>query len=88
MEILSREDITHIVSWCSHGRAWIVHHRKALESLVLAHHFKHSKFLSFMRQVNGWGFQRINHGKDKNAYYHEVSVTNNTDENRMSYLVS
>jgi hypothetical protein len=73
MDILSREDITDFISWRSHGRAWIVHEPKAFEYLVLGQHFNHSKFHSFMRQVNGWGFQRIQHGKDKYAYYHEVS---------------
>lgn len=24
-----------------------------------------------MRQVNGWGFRRVNHGPDRNSYYHE-----------------
>eukprot|EP00978_Attheya_sp_CCMP212_P020706 scaffold59562_cov57-Attheya_sp.AAC.4 len=70
-EILSRDDITDIISWCPHGRAWRVHKPKAFEDRVLSQHFRHSKYSSFTRQVNGWGFRRITQGKDQNAYYHE-----------------
>jgi HSF-type DNA-binding. len=31
-----------------------------------------SKFESFTRQVNGWGFKRITQGPDINSYYHEL----------------
>jgi hypothetical protein len=71
-EILSRDDITDIISWCPHGRAWRVHKPKAFEERVLSQHFRHSKYSSFTRQVNGWGFRRITQGTDQNAYYHEV----------------
>jgi len=71
MEILSREDISDIISWCPHGRAWLVHKPDTFAEDILSQHFRHSKFNSFMRQVNGWGFQRIHYGKDQNAYYHE-----------------
>lgn len=35
--------------------------------------FRHGRYTSFARQVNGWGFRRITHGSDFNSYYHEVS---------------
>ena len=31
-----------------------------------------TKFESFTRQVNGWGFKRITQGPDLNSYYHEL----------------
>ena len=71
-EILSRDDITDIISWCPHVRAWLVHKPKAFEDRVLSEHFRHSKYQSFTRQVTGWGFRRITQDKDKHAYYHEV----------------
>jgi len=70
-EILSRDDITDIISWCPHGRAWRVHKPKVFEDRVLSEHFRHSKYQSFTRQVTGWGFRRITQDKNKHAYYHE-----------------
>lgn len=41
-------------------------------SKVAPSHFQISKFESFTRQVNGWGFKRITQGPDINSYYHEL----------------
>ena len=73
-EILAREDITDIISWCPHGRAWKVKKPKDFEEKVIPEYFRHCKYNSFARQVNGWGFRRITKGPDHNAYYHEVSL--------------
>jgi len=70
-EILSNGDFEHIVSWMPHGRSWKVHCRKEFVKKVAPQYFKHGKFESFTRQVNRWGFRRITHGIDRNAYYHE-----------------
>lgn len=72
--ILSNSAFDDIVSWLPHGRAWRVHQRRAFEEQVIPLYFRHGKYSSFMRQVNGWGFQRINQGPDYGGYYHEVSV--------------
>jgi HSF-type DNA-binding len=44
-----------------------------LFSLFLVQHswFRHSKYSSFQRQLNIYGFTRIHQGIDKNAYYHD-----------------
>ena len=78
--ILSNSAFDDIVSWLPHGRAWRVDQRAAFEEQVLPLYFRHGKYSSFMRQVNGWGFQRINQGPDYGGYYHEVSVQITTTE--------
>lgn len=41
-------------------------------SEVVPEHFAQSKFESFTRQLNGWGFKRLHQsGNDFNAYYHD-----------------
>ena len=41
-------------------------------SEVVPTFFAHSKFESFTRQLNGWGFKRLHQaGNDYSAYYHE-----------------
>eukprot|EP00339_Tiarina_fusa_P009988 CAMPEP_0117080176 /NCGR_PEP_ID=MMETSP0472-20121206/56578_1 /TAXON_ID=693140 ORGANISM="Tiarina fusus, Strain LIS" /NCGR_SAMPLE_ID=MMETSP0472 /ASSEMBLY_ACC=CAM_ASM_000603 /LENGTH=475 /DNA_ID=CAMNT_0004807727 /DNA_START=135 /DNA_END=1562 /DNA_ORIENTATION=+ len=71
--ILSRPDLQDIVSWMPHGRSWKVHKPREFEVKVIPAYFEHSKFSSFIRQANGWGFRRmISKGPDRNSYYHEM----------------
>ncbi|CAB9526770.1 stress transcription factor A [Seminavis robusta] len=68
--ILSRSDLTDIISWLPHGRSFLVLKPREFESKVLPVYFKHSKITSFIRQANGWGFRRVMQGPDRNSYYH------------------
>jgi hypothetical protein len=43
----------------------------AYEVRILPKYYDHSKFSSFVRQANGWGFRRLSSGNDRNTYYHE-----------------
>ena len=55
-----------------HGRAFIVKKPKVFTTNILPRFFKQTKYLSFTRQVNLWGFKRITRGADCGAYYHEL----------------
>jgi hypothetical protein len=70
--ILSRADLADVVTWLPHGRSWKVLKPREFEIRVIPAFFEHSKFSSFIRQANGWGFRRITRGKDRNTYYHEL----------------
>lgn len=72
MEVLDRGDMDNIITWLPHGRAFIVRHAQQLREVVLPRFFKQSKFMSFTRQLNLWGFKRITKGTDAGAYYHEL----------------
>lgn len=72
MEVLNRSDLAEIIEWMPHGRAFLVKQPKTFASQVLPRFFKQSKYLSFTRQLNLWGFKRITRGKDMGAYYHEI----------------
>jgi hypothetical protein len=69
--ILSRPDLADVVTWLPHGRSWKVLKPREFEIRVIPAYFEHSKFSSFIRQANGWGFRRITRGQDRNSYYHE-----------------
>jgi hypothetical protein len=71
-EVLERTDLAEIIEWMSHGRAFLVKQPKTFASQVLPRYFKQTKYLSFTRQLNLWGFKRITRGKDMGAYYHEL----------------
>jgi len=74
-EILSSPDAdASIISWLPHGMAWKVHDSERFEKEIIPKHFKQTKFSSFTRQVNGWGFKRICKGEDKGGFYHTLFI--------------
>jgi hypothetical protein len=70
--ILSRPDLADVVCWMAHGRSWRVLKPREFEIRVIPTYFEHTKFSSFIRQANGWGFRRVTQGRDRNSYYHEL----------------
>lgn len=70
--ILSRPDLSDIIAWMPHGRSWRVLKPREFEKRVIPTYFEQSKYSSFIRQANGWGFRRITQGHDRNSYYHEL----------------
>lgn len=67
MDILSRGDETaDILSWQSHGRSF-----KVRDNERILRFFRQTKYSSFTRQLNLWGYRRITHGEDAGSYYHE-----------------
>ena len=70
--ILSRSDLSNIISWREDGAAFIVHHPKAFASNVLPCYFDHNNYSSFLRKGRGWGFRRIKSGPDTGSYYHQL----------------
>mmetsp|Transcript_26257 Transcript_26257/g.47318 ORF Transcript_26257/g.47318 Transcript_26257/m.47318 type:complete len:505 (+) Transcript_26257:159-1673(+) len=69
--ILTNPELADVVGWAPHGRSWRILKPRDFEIRVLPKYFEHSKFSSFVRQANGWGFRRMSQGYDKNAYFHE-----------------
>lgn len=66
---------SHLISWQSHGRSFLIHKPRDFVRDVVPRYFKHSKLSSFQRQLSLYGFVRLtNEGPDKGAYYHEVCV--------------
>jgi len=63
--------LAQIVSWKSHGRAFCVHDTCKFVEIILQEYFKQSKWESFTRQLNIYGFNRITRGVDSGSYYNE-----------------
>jgi hypothetical protein len=61
-----------IVSFFSHGRAFAVHDMDRFISEIMPKYFKQSKWNSFARQLNLYGFMRLSNGPDAGGYYHEL----------------
>lgn len=64
--ILSNPEFQDIIAWLPHGRSWRILQQKAFEDRVIPLYFRHGRYSSFARQVNGWNFRRITGGSDFN----------------------
>ncbi|KAL7528819.1 hypothetical protein ACHAXR_002657 [Thalassiosira sp. AJA248-18] len=80
--MVTNPEYQHIIRFMPHGRSWTVLDKELLRTLVLPRYFNHSKFESFNRQVNGWGYKvrillsmfilrLLQAGPDQKSYYHE-----------------
>lgn len=56
--ILANNEFQDIIAWLPHGRSWRILQHKAFEERVIPMYFRHGRYSSFARQVNGWGFRR------------------------------
>ena len=61
-----------IISWQPHGRAFMIHRPTEFDEELMSKFFKSTKLASFKRQLHLYDFQRITHGNDAGAYYHEM----------------
>lgn len=62
-----REGNQHIVAWMPSGRSFIVHKRDTFVDHILPRYFRQTKYKSFVRQLNLWGFTYIDQGPDKGS---------------------
>jgi hypothetical protein len=65
----SMKDFEHIVSWLPCGRIFRVHDIKAFQKTILCTYFNQTRYRSFLRQLNIYGFKRIPIGIEKKRGY-------------------
>jgi hypothetical protein len=71
MEILDDKSLSDVISWLPHGRGFVIFRKKSFEQHILPKFFnKKSKYSSFTRKLNRWGFVRVTCGLETGAYYH------------------
>jgi len=61
-----------VISFFHHGRSFAIHKPERFCSEIMSKYFKQSRLSSFQRQLNLYGFTRINSGPDAGGYYHEL----------------
>jgi hypothetical protein len=76
LEDMARGGSQNIVSWQPHGKAFRVHQPEVFAGTIIPRYFKLTKYKSFQRQLNLYGFHRIRKGLDKGAYCHTLFIRN------------
>ncbi|KAL1916687.1 uncharacterized protein VTP21DRAFT_5391 [Calcarisporiella thermophila] len=62
-DLLESQSHPHLISWSPQGTHFIIHNIPDFSTHVLPLVFKHSKFSSFVRQLNIYGFRRVTDGR-------------------------
>lgn len=71
----SMAHLKQIISWQGHGLAFKIHDRQKFINIVMPIWFCRLKYSSFVRQMNLFGFKRIQQeGSDKGAMFHESFI--------------
>eukprot|EP00581_Thalassiosira_minuscula_P007610 CAMPEP_0183705522 /NCGR_PEP_ID=MMETSP0737-20130205/2572_1 /TAXON_ID=385413 /ORGANISM="Thalassiosira miniscula, Strain CCMP1093" /LENGTH=349 /DNA_ID=CAMNT_0025932671 /DNA_START=23 /DNA_END=1072 /DNA_ORIENTATION=+ len=76
LEYASDTEYCSSVSWVKDGRAFIIHNKDAFLEYVVPKFFNQTKFRSFTRQLNLWGFTRLGM---KGAWQHEHFIRGNIE---------
>jgi hypothetical protein len=71
LDTMAQEGSESIVSWCAGNHtAFKVHKPQEFVKTIMPRFFQQTKYKSFQRQCNLWGYERILHGPEKGGYEH------------------
>uniref|UniRef100_A0A7S2Y4L2 HSF-type DNA-binding domain-containing protein n=1 Tax=Entomoneis paludosa TaxID=265537 RepID=A0A7S2Y4L2_9STRA len=62
---------THVISFVAEGTAFSIHNPRAFETDVMPMYFSSNRMSSFQRQLNIYGFERVEKGPWRGAYQHK-----------------
>lgn len=83
LEYASDSEYSSIVSWLEDGRGFAIQNKDELLTHIVPKFFKQTKFRSFTRQLNLWGFKRLSvDGPNRGTWYHKHFSRGNVDELR------
>lgn len=71
LEAASQKNFEHVVSWQPGGKSFKVHNPKRFTAEIMKTYFNQTKYKSFQRQLNIYGFERFHHGPNKGGYKHK-----------------
>eukprot|EP00984_Skeletonema_dohrnii_P013840 scaffold5789_cov99-Skeletonema_dohrnii-CCMP3373.AAC.3 len=79
LEIVDSLGLSDVVTWLPNGRSFQVKDPTKFMELVVPRFFKATKYRSFQRQLNLWGFIRVVKGQGNGVWYHESFIRGNPE---------
>mmetsp|Transcript_91707 Transcript_91707/g.137322 ORF Transcript_91707/g.137322 Transcript_91707/m.137322 type:complete len:148 (+) Transcript_91707:85-528(+) len=70
LEEADSQGFSDIVSWQPDGSSFRVHKPKKFATTIMCQYFNQTRYKSFQRQLNIYGFQRIHTGPKRGGYEH------------------
>jgi hypothetical protein len=74
LEAAESNNFSHIVSWEPDGVSFQVHKGDEFSTKILPLYFDHTKYNSFRRQLNKYGFSRVAQGRSSHGIYYHASL--------------
>jgi len=78
MQILADTNLGDVISWLPHGRSFVIIRPDVFSERVLPRYFpstdsrSSTKYPSFTRKLNRWGFRQATRGPDTGAFHHPL----------------
>lgn len=63
-----------VIAWQPGGKSFKVHKPEKFASSIMSLCFAHTKYKSFQRQLNIYGWKKIHHGENKGGYIHKYFI--------------
>jgi len=80
LDVVEQRGETSVVSWLPDGRAFRVHSPALFVDQIMKKCFNQTKYKSFQRQLNLWGFERvIKASAEKGSYFHPLFLRGRRD---------
>ena len=77
LETAEQEGEDDIISFTQEGRAFTIHKTEEFVTKIMPRYFSTARLTSFQRQLNLYGFRRIQEGPEKGSYFHKNFVKGN-----------
>jgi hypothetical protein len=74
LDVAEADGFTNIVSWLPDESSFRVHDVEKFVEHIMKLFFKQTKYKSFQRQLNMWGFDRLLNGPGKGGYSHNYFI--------------
>ena len=75
----SSQNFDTVISWVPSQNGFKVHKPKEFDSDIMPKYFHQTKYKSFQRQLNMWGFERVGIGQQKGSYLHPYFIRGKPD---------